>query len=208
MDNLGFLLVRFHLGGEFVRLGNTIDFVGGDEAWSYIEREKVSICEIVGNLKRHMIITDKDLVFLHWLFPGKELVNGLRPLKDDKECSYMSKCTIDSGVADVYAEVVHENSEEEDESDSEYELEEEEESDSEGDDHAISVPIAILSPSKHLEGYKYFYRSSEYPENSRKVQPGSKKSQAEYNGDNSWDGEDSENSEDEEAMQYRRNAKE
>ncbi|CAL4993519.1 unnamed protein product [Urochloa decumbens] len=126
-----------------------MNFVGGDEAWSYIEREKVSVCEIVGNLKRHMIITDKDSISLYWLFPEKDLVNGLRPLNDDKECSYMLKCITNDGVADVYAEVVHENSEEEDESDSEYQLEEEEESESEGDDHVVSVPIAIYSDSEH-----------------------------------------------------------
>ncbi|CAO2143964.1 unnamed protein product [Urochloa humidicola] len=146
MDNMDFLPVRFHLGGEFVHYGHTIDFVGGDEAWSYIEREKVSVCEIVANLKRHMIITDKDSISLHWLFPGKDLVNGLRPLNDDKECSYMLQCITGGAVTDVYAEVVHENSEEEDESDSDYEEEEEEEgSASESDDHAITVPIAIAS---------------------------------------------------------------
>lgn len=55
--------MRFHLGGEFVHHGQTIDFVGRDEAWSYIEREKVSVCKLIGNLKTHMIITDKDLIF-------------------------------------------------------------------------------------------------------------------------------------------------
>ncbi|CAO2179371.1 unnamed protein product [Urochloa humidicola] len=173
-----FLPVRFHLGGEFVHYGQAIDFVGGDEAWSYIEREKVSMCELVANLKRHMIITDKDSIFLRWLFPGKDLVNGLRPLNDDKECSYMLQCITDGVVSDIYAEVVHENSEEEDESDSDYEIEEE--SASEADDHAITVPIAIAS---------------------RNLQVGN-------NFDSDWEDNDSENSdEDQEAKQYRRNAK-
>ena len=164
MDNVNYLPVRFHLGGEFVRYGQAINFVGGDEAWSYIEREKVSVCEIIGNLKRHMIITDKDSVSLHWLFPGKDLVDGLRPLNDDKECSNMLECITDDGGVDVYAEVVHENSEEEDESDSEYQLGEEEESGSEGNDSIISVPIAVASPSIESER---------------------------YNGDNDWEGENS-----------------
>lgn len=69
--------------------------------------------------------------FLYWLFPGKELVNCLRPINDEKECSNMLKCTTNGSVADVYAEVVHKNSEDKDESGSE------------GDDHAISIPIAI-----------------------------------------------------------------
>lgn len=38
-------IVEFHLGwGEFVHYGPTIDFVAGDEAWSYTEREKVYHC--------------------------------------------------------------------------------------------------------------------------------------------------------------------
>ncbi|XP_034570889.1 protein ALP1-like [Setaria viridis] len=44
--------------------------------------------------------------------PPPELVNGLRLLKDDKECSYMLQCIpngADGGVAYVYVEVVHEN---------------------------------------------------------------------------------------------------
>ncbi|XP_022683953.1 uncharacterized protein LOC111257893 [Setaria italica] len=181
MDNMNYLPVRFQLGGEFVHHGETIDFMGGDEAWSYIERKKVSVCEIVANLKRHMIITDKDLAFLHWLFPGKELVNSLRPLYDDKECSYMLECTTGGAIANVYAEVVHENSEEEDDSDLENQVEEKEESGSEGDDHVISIPIAISSPSKDLERYISF---------------------------KDWEGDDLENlEEDEEAKQYRRHVK-
>jgi hypothetical protein len=82
-----------------------------------------------------MIITDKDSMFLHWFFPGKELLNGLSPLND------------------VYTKVVHENSEYKDESDSDYELEEEEESSLEGDDYVVSVPIAIASLSNDLERY-------------------------------------------------------
>lgn len=185
MDNHDFLPVRFHLGGEFVRHGPNIDFVGGDEAWSYIEREKVSVCAIVSNLKRHMIITDKDSIFLHWLFPGKELINGLRPLKDDKECSYMLQYITDDSVAEVYAEVVHENSEEEDDSDSEYQVQYEEDSDSDNNGQVISVPISIANHSKDLDRHTFL-----------------------YNGDSDKEGEDSENSDqDEEAKQYREYAR-
>ena len=92
------------------------------------------MCEIVANLKRHMIITDEDSISLHWLFPRKDLVDGSRPLNDDKECSNMLECITDDGVVDVYAEVVHENSEEKDEGDSKYQLGEEEEPGSKGND--------------------------------------------------------------------------
>ena len=81
-----------------------------------------------------MIITDEDSISLHWLFPRKDLVDGSRPLNDDKECSNMLECITDDGVVDVYAEVVHENSEEKDEGDSEYQLGEEEEPGSKGND--------------------------------------------------------------------------
>ena len=122
LDDLKYLPVRFHL-------------FSGEQAWSYIERGKFLVSQVVANLKRHMIITDKDSMFLHWFFPGKELLNGLRPLND------------------VYTKVVHENSEYKDESDSDYELEEEEESSLEGDDYVVSVPIAIASLSNDLERY-------------------------------------------------------
>lgn len=67
MDNLELLAVKFYLGGQFVHLGNNISYVGGDEAMSYIERDKVSLPETTGHLKDHMIIDDKDKIYLHWL---------------------------------------------------------------------------------------------------------------------------------------------
>ncbi|KAK8445163.1 hypothetical protein SEVIR_9G269700v4 [Setaria viridis] len=87
-------------------------------------------------------------------------------------------CIRDDAIADVYAEVVHENSEEEDESDSDYQAAEEEECGSEGDGHVISVPIAIANPTEDLER---------------------------YSGGSDWEHENSK--EDEEAKQYRRHAK-
>jgi hypothetical protein len=47
------LYVRFYLGGEFVRGGNNVSYVG-DEAMSYILRDNVSIREITGHLKDRM----------------------------------------------------------------------------------------------------------------------------------------------------------
>jgi alpha-galactosidase len=43
MDPAEILTVRFHYGGEFVRIGPTMDYVGGDEAISEIERDKISL---------------------------------------------------------------------------------------------------------------------------------------------------------------------
>ena len=52
----------------------------------------------------HCTIVDGTL--LHWLFPSKELHDGLRILVNDKGCQYMSKCIVEGGVADIYVEDV------------------------------------------------------------------------------------------------------
>jgi hypothetical protein len=66
MDNLDFLPVRFQLVREFVIMEKIIDSVRVHEAWSYIVREKVPVCEIVANSKGHMIITKKEKGFSLW----------------------------------------------------------------------------------------------------------------------------------------------
>jgi hypothetical protein len=42
------------LRGEFIRIGHSLDYVGGDEALSDIERDKLSLQEVKGCLKDHM----------------------------------------------------------------------------------------------------------------------------------------------------------
>ena len=54
MDPSEILHVCFHLGGEFVRIGPNLHYVGGDEAMSDIERDKLSLQEVKGFLKDHM----------------------------------------------------------------------------------------------------------------------------------------------------------
>jgi hypothetical protein len=88
MDVLSTLVVRFHFNGQFVKIGNRLDYFGGLEAMSHIERDKVSLPEVVGHLKDHCTISEGAL--LHWLFPGKELDSGLRVLLDDNACIQMS----------------------------------------------------------------------------------------------------------------------
>lgn len=83
-------MVRFHLGGEFIYHDKQVSYVGGDEAMSYIDRDKISLPELIGHLKDHSNVGDKDQVYLHWLFPGQELNNGLILLSDDKACCEMS----------------------------------------------------------------------------------------------------------------------
>ncbi|KAJ1266508.1 hypothetical protein BS78_08G156500 [Paspalum vaginatum] len=102
MDPLDTLIVQFHLKGEFFNDRKKLQYLGGQEAMSYLERDKVSLPEVMGHLRDHCSVPDGTL--LHWLFPGKELENGLRALVDDKVCLYMSKCIGEGGVADIYVE--------------------------------------------------------------------------------------------------------
>jgi len=77
-------------------------YCGGNEAMSDIDRDKISLPELVGHLRDHCVV--KEGMLMHWLFPGKELENGLRVLVDDKACQYMSDCITDGGVAEIYVE--------------------------------------------------------------------------------------------------------
>ncbi|TVU17574.1 hypothetical protein EJB05_33618, partial [Eragrostis curvula] len=61
--------VRFHYGGEFSFDGNMVQYIGGSEGMSHIERDLISLPEIVGHLKDHAV--DVEGVLLHWLFPGQ-----------------------------------------------------------------------------------------------------------------------------------------
>ena len=102
MDPLDTLAVRFHFGGEFLNDGKKTHYCGGNEAMSDIDRDKISLPELVGHLRDHCVV--KEGMLMHWLFPGKELENGLRVLVDDKACQYMSDCITDGGVAEIYVE--------------------------------------------------------------------------------------------------------
>ena len=82
------LNVLFPFGGEFLRIGPNLDYVGGDEAMSEIERDKLSLPEVKGYLKDHIAI--KESMKLYFLIPGKELVDGLMFLTDDSGCLKMA----------------------------------------------------------------------------------------------------------------------
>jgi hypothetical protein len=115
-------MVRFHLGGEFIYHDKQVSYVGGDEAMSYIDRDKISLPELIGHLKDHSNVGDKDQVYLHWLFPGQELNNGLILLSDDKACCEMSNSIAEGGVADVYVEIISHDEESTEDSDFEDEI--------------------------------------------------------------------------------------
>jgi len=62
MDVCDFLPVRFHFNGKFLRNSNGLFYVGGTQAMSYIDRDKLSLPEVVGHLRDHL----KALVWF-WL---------------------------------------------------------------------------------------------------------------------------------------------
>jgi alpha-galactosidase len=107
MDPLEFVAVLFHFGGEFFNDGKKLHYLGGDERISFIEHDKMSLPEVIRHLKDHYNATDP--VLLHWLFPGKELLNVLRVLVDDKACVDMSEYVTDGGVADIFVKLIEVN---------------------------------------------------------------------------------------------------
>jgi alpha-galactosidase len=141
MDALDKLLVRFHFLGEFINDGKQLHYIGGSEAVSEIERDKVSLPELIGHLKDHCKVEEGSL--LHWLFPGKQLNNGLRVLVDDKTCQFMSDSITEGGVADVFVEHIQEGgggAKSKDKSTSDYEAEiDDEVEETDGTDDGIEV---------------------------------------------------------------------
>jgi hypothetical protein len=102
MDPTDILNVYFHIGGDFIRIGPNLDYVGGDEVLSEIEKDKLSLQEVKGFLKDHIAL--KDSMKLYFLIPGKDLVNGLVFLCEDSACMKMSDYVCVGGVADVFVE--------------------------------------------------------------------------------------------------------
>uniref|UniRef100_A0ACD5X0Z0 Uncharacterized protein n=1 Tax=Avena sativa TaxID=4498 RepID=A0ACD5X0Z0_AVESA len=103
MDPTEILNVRFHIGGEFVRIGRKLDYVGGgDEEMSEIERDKLSLQEVIGHLKDHMQFKESMKIYFH--IPGEELGDGLLFLSNDYSCVKMSDYVCVGGVADLYVE--------------------------------------------------------------------------------------------------------
>lgn len=102
MDPADCIVVRFHFNGEFINDGKTVQYVGGKEAMSFLDRATLSLQRIQQCLSEHYVTVDGQQ--LHWLFPGKDLFDGLLMLSEDKSVETLSACTTDAGVADVYVE--------------------------------------------------------------------------------------------------------
>lgn len=88
--------------GDFFNDGKCVHYLGGLEALSWIDRDKVSLPEILGRLQDHYEVTEE--ILLHWLFPRKELANGLRVLTNNNACILMRDCITDGCVADIYVD--------------------------------------------------------------------------------------------------------
>ncbi|KAE8812786.1 hypothetical protein D1007_10114 [Hordeum vulgare] len=96
------LTVGFRYGGEFIHIGPSLDYVGGDSAMSEIERDKLSLPDLRGFLADHMTV--KESMKLYFLMPGRELVNGLVFLYTDEGGMKMPEYITDAGVADIHVE--------------------------------------------------------------------------------------------------------
>ncbi|KAL6633502.1 hypothetical protein ACP70R_026173 [Stipagrostis hirtigluma subsp. patula] len=103
MDLSEMLAVRFHFNGQFVNDGKNVQYIGGSEGMSHIERDKMSLPEVRGHLADHL--KDLGMVMMHWLYPGKQLSNGLRVLSDDKACQTMCDSVPDGAIADIFVEL-------------------------------------------------------------------------------------------------------
>ncbi|CAN6248883.1 unnamed protein product [Urochloa humidicola] len=99
------LPVRFHYGGTFDFDGYSLHYIRGKVGMSHIERDKLSLPELRGFLGDHVNLIVEDVAEFHWLTPGADLSNGLRPLSNDQSCRYMSDCIPVDGVAEVYVEI-------------------------------------------------------------------------------------------------------
>ena len=143
MDPCDSLNVRFHFGGEFLGIGPELQYVGGDEAMSNIERASLCMMELKAHLSEHMNV--KTSMKYYFLLPGKEMVNGLLFLNDDLGCKKISDMTTDGGVAEVFIEYHGEEDEEEDDEKSGSDFENEIGSGDDKEDTDISEHEVVLT---------------------------------------------------------------
>jgi alpha-galactosidase len=158
MDVCGVLPVRFHFNGEFLRNSNGLFYVGGTEAMSYIDRDKLSLPEVVGHLRDHCNV--KEGTMLHWLFPGRDMSTGLRALVNDMVCQYMSDCIVEGGVADVYIETHEQDAADEadEASDSEQEMKDNLDDDQIEDEDLQPLSIRKIESKEEVEKQIAFVR--------------------------------------------------
>jgi hypothetical protein len=102
MSRKEYLSVRFHFDGKFVNGEQTLEYVGGEDAMSLILHGSCGIGEIHRHLRLHHSGIGNEM--LHWLMPGKGLIDGLGCLSSDEACMVMLKHIPIDGVVNIYVE--------------------------------------------------------------------------------------------------------
>ncbi|KAM0882538.1 hypothetical protein ACQ4PT_032237 [Festuca glaucescens] len=101
MDPTDYLSIRFHFDGEFIQEGKAVYYVGGQEEMSYVERDRLSMDQLWQQLQVHYLVVEGQQ--LHWLFPGKELHEGLMFLYEENVRT-LSKHVTDCDAVDIYVD--------------------------------------------------------------------------------------------------------
>jgi alpha-galactosidase len=63
----------------------------------------MSFLELIGHLKNHLP-TYNEAQYLYWLYPGKQLLDGLKTIIDDEGCKCISDIIIAGEVAQIFVE--------------------------------------------------------------------------------------------------------
>ena len=147
MDPCDIISVQYFFGGEFLRVGPVLQYIGGDEAMSEIERDKLSLVELKAFLADHTSV--KDSMKFYFLIPGKELLNGLLFLSDDVSCMKMSDYTTEGGVAEVFVEY-HDEEDEQDSENSNSDFEDEIGIEDAPEDIDASEPEAVITADDYI----------------------------------------------------------
>ena len=96
----------FFYNGQFEKSNKQLSYVGGNIQLTSIERYNISLATVREQLADIKMayhgeeLTEKHR--LYWLFPGKNVRDGLRRLDTDRNVFFMYRCITDCGVVDMY----------------------------------------------------------------------------------------------------------
>lgn len=103
MDAGDVLFIRFHFEGQFLNDGKTLEYSGGKEAMSLVYRKNFCFFDLVQSFGMHC--QTKDDKMFHWLYPGKEMVCGLKMVALDTDCKQIRDCVAVGSIAEIYVEL-------------------------------------------------------------------------------------------------------
>ena len=84
-------------------MGNHLNIVGGKRPYhSFIARISVFF-DLVQSFGMHR--QTKDDKMFHWLYPGKEMICGLKMVALDTDCKQITDCVAVGSVAEIYVEL-------------------------------------------------------------------------------------------------------